>query len=54
MAVVSTAAWSAKVFDPALPGRSSIASDSMVASQAPERMEAVAFLVKRASCPFLV
>ena len=36
IAAVSTAAWSAKVFEPALPGRSSIASDSAVlASQAP-------------------
>ena len=30
IAAVSTAAWSAKVFDPALPCRSSIASDSAV------------------------
>ena len=36
IAAVSTARWSAKVFEPALPGRSSIASDSAVlASQAP-------------------
>ncbi len=36
IAAVSTARWSAKVFDPALPGRSSIARFSAVlASQAP-------------------
>ena len=35
IAAVSTVRWSAKVFEPALPGRSSIASDSAVlASQA--------------------
>jgi hypothetical protein len=36
IAAVSTVRWPAKVFDPALPGRSSIASDSAVlASHAP-------------------
>jgi len=36
IAAVRTARWSVKVFDPALPGRSSIASDSAIlASQAP-------------------
>jgi hypothetical protein len=36
IAAVRTARWSVKVFDPALPGRSSIASDSAVlASHAP-------------------
>ena len=36
IAAVSTAAWSAKVFEPALPGRSSIARHSAVfASHAP-------------------
>ena len=54
-AAVSTAAWSAKVFDPALPGRSSIASDSAVlASQAPRGWKPYPISVKGGCGAFLV
>ena len=54
MAAASTSLWSVKVFEPALPGRSSMARHSRVLAQpGAQRVEAVAFL-PGGSRPFLV